>query len=200
MLSTLHVLLCPIRKTHENLECSVTSSSLDGAGTCSVDLTAGEGTWPTHCWPTNLQFCSCVAVVFTVFKCFLRFRTLNASLVFLFLTKLERVGRFFLKRLLLPSNVSSISLPLNCKLHEGMGFSFPCFPLFLSLVCKIVPSTKWAGSHELPWAPQNGFESAWGSPGGLSWRVPNPLSTVVSKTVESLVIGGGLEPKWQTQV
>lgn len=55
--------------------------------------------------------------------CFLRFRSLPAPLVFIFLTKLEWVGKFFLKLVLIPLHVSSLSSPWEYRLHQGRVFS-----------------------------------------------------------------------------
>ena len=131
--STLPVFLYPIEKV-QMWKIKMLDHQLSNGwrGTSSPDLTGAQGTLLTHCWPANLPFCSPVATTFTlwVYKdlCFLRFRSLHAPLVFIFLTKLEWVGRCFLKLVLLPLNLSSLSSPWECKLHQGRIFSYvlPC--------------------------------------------------------------------------
>lgn len=84
-----------------------------------------------HCWPAaDLLTCHSAPLcppssLFELIKifCFLRFRSLHAPLIFIFLTKLEWVGKCFLKLVLIPLNVSSLSSPWEYKLHQERVFS-----------------------------------------------------------------------------
>lgn len=64
-------------------------------------------------------------------------------LYFFFSPKVKWVDRFFLKLVLLPLNVSSISLPLKSR-------DFSYFSPVVSLVCRMVLGTKKAGSSKPP--------------------------------------------------
>lgn len=123
----------------------------------SSDHAGTQGTLLTHCWPANLPFFSSVPTIFTLWAykeilCFLRFRSLHAPLVFIFLTKLEWVGKCFLKLVLIPLNVSSLSSPWEYKLHQERVFSL-----------SLLPSTTRAPSPYCPNLPVfPGLEFAWG--------------------------------------
>ena len=119
-----------------------------------------------HCWPTaDLLTCHSAPLclpssLFELIKilCFLRFRSLHAPLIFIFLTKSEWVDKCFIKLVLIPLNVSSLSSPWEYKLHQERVF----FPL-VSPVCRTVPSTTRAASPCCPNLPVfPGLEFAWG--------------------------------------
>ena len=84
-----------------------------------------------HCWPTaDLLTCHSAPLclpssLFELIKilCFLRFRSLHAPLIFIFLTKSEWVDKCFIKLVLIPLNVSSLSSPWEYKLHQERVFS-----------------------------------------------------------------------------
>lgn len=83
-----------------------------------------------HCWPTaDLLTCHsaplCVSSsLFELIKifCFLRFRSLHAPLIFIFSYQIRMSG-CFLKLVLIPLNVSSLSSPWEYKLHQERFFS-----------------------------------------------------------------------------